>query len=124
LEAVYHVVAPQLQAVMVSPWEPDSKMPGPWSAVLVGPGLAASDMPDEMKMFVRHHWRDSPLPVVVDATALDWVPLEPGPKNALRVLTPHPGEAGRLLALNAQQVQANRLNALRNISRRFGQAWV
>ncbi|HWX21942.1 MAG TPA: NAD(P)H-hydrate dehydratase [Candidatus Binatia bacterium] len=124
LEPVYHVIAPQLQAVMVSPWQPDNKLPGPWTALLVGPGLAAPDIPDQMKLLVRHLWRDSTLPLVVDASALDWVPLEPVPKNAVRVLTPHPGEAARLLSVNSQQVQANRTNALRSISRRFGHAWV
>jgi hypothetical protein len=39
-------------------------------------------------------------------------------------MTPHPGEAARLLRTTPQQVQANRLNALRNVSRRFGNAWV
>jgi NAD(P)H-hydrate repair Nnr-like enzyme with NAD(P)H-hydrate dehydratase domain len=42
----------------------------------------------------------------------------------VRVITPHPGEAARLLRCTPQQVQANRLSALRNISRRFGNAWV
>jgi NAD(P)H-hydrate epimerase len=124
LEAVYHVIAPQLQAVMVSPWQPASKLPGPWSAIMVGPGLAAADLPDELKLLVRHLWRDATMPVIVDASALDWVPLDPAPKSAVRVLTPHPGEAGRLLGSNSQQVQANRLQSLRNISRRFGHAWV
>jgi NAD(P)H-hydrate epimerase len=61
---------------------------------------------------------------VADASALDWLPLDPVPKNALRVITPHPGEAARLLRTTPQQVQANRLNTLRNVSRRFGNAWV
>ena len=77
-----------------------------------------------MKMLARHLWRDSLLPVVVDASALDWLPLDPVPKNALRVITPHPGEAARLLRTTSQQVQANRFTALRNISRKFGNAWV
>ena len=124
LEAVYHAVAPQLQAVMVSVWSPQGKLPGSHDSILIGPGLAAADMPDQMKMLTRHLWRDSFLPVVVDASALDWLPLDPVPRNALRVITPHPGEAARLLRSTPQQVQANRLNALRNVSRRFGNAWV
>src|SRR5262249_32432689 len=72
---------------------------------------------------VRHLWRDSLLPVVVDASALDWLPLDPVPRNAIRVVTPHPGEAARLLRATPQQVQTNRLEALRNISRRFGKTW-
>jgi len=77
-----------------------------------------------MKLLTRHFWRDALLPVVVDASALDWLPMDPVPKNALRVMTPHPGEAARLLRSTPQQVQANRLNALRNVSRRHGHAWV
>jgi hydroxyethylthiazole kinase-like uncharacterized protein yjeF len=123
-EAVYHAIAPQLQAVMVSVWSPEGKPAGPHDAVLMGPGLAAADMPDQMKLQARHLWRDSLLPAVVDASALDWLPLDPVPRKALRVMTPHPGEAARLLRATPQQVQANRLSALRNVSRRFGNAWV
>jgi len=124
LEAVYHSVAPQLQAVMVSPWQPATKLAGEHTAILIGPGLAARDIPDQMKILVRHLWRDSLLPVVVDASALDWLPLDPVPRNAIRVITPHPGEAARLLRATTHQVQANRLEAVRNVSRRFGNAWV
>jgi NAD(P)H-hydrate epimerase len=124
LEAVYHAVAPQLEAVMVSPWLPEGKLLSPHDTILIGPGLAAADMPDQMKTLTRRLWRDSPMPVVVDASALDWLPLDPVPKNALRVITPHPGEAARLLRTTPHQVQADRLNALRNVSRRFGNAWV
>ena len=124
LESLYHVIASQLQAVMVSPWRPEGKLPGPWSAVLVGPGLAASDVPDQLRTLVRSLWRDSPLPMVVDASAVDWLPLERVAQNALRVITPHPGEAARLLGVSVAHVQANRLQALRNVSKRFGHAWV
>jgi NAD(P)H-hydrate epimerase len=124
LESVYHAVAPQLQAVMVSPWMAQGKLPGSHDSILIGPGLAAADMPDQMKMLTRNLWRDLFSPVVVDASALDWLPMDPVPRNALRVITPHPGEAARLLRMTPQQVQANRLNAVRNVSRRFGNCWV
>ncbi len=124
LESVYHAVAPQLAAVMVSPWLPQGKLPGSHGTTLLGPGLAAEDIPDEMKLLARHLWRDSLLPAVVDASGLDWLPLDPVPKKALRVITPHPGEAARLLRSTPHQVQANRLNALRNMSRRYGNTWV
>lgn len=124
LESVYHSIAPQLQAVMVSPWHPDVKLPGTYSAILIGPGLAAPDATEQMKMVTRHLWRDATVPVIVDASALDWLPLDTGPKNALRVITPHPGEAARLISVTSNQVQANRFVALRNVSRRFGNTWV
>jgi ADP-dependent NAD(P)H-hydrate dehydratase / NAD(P)H-hydrate epimerase len=124
LESVYYVVAPQLQSVMVSPWRPSAKLTALYDAVLIGPGLAATDVPDQLKMFTRHLWRDSETPVVVDASALDWVPLEAPRRNAVRVITPHPGEAARMVRGTSEQVQTNRVAALRNISQRFGNSWV
>ena len=124
LESVYHAVAPQLQSVMVGAWQPVTKWVGETDAILLGPGLAAADMPDPMKMQTRHLWRDMLAPVIADASALDWLPLDPVPKNSVRVITPHPGEAARLLRTTSQQVQADRLKALRTISSRFGNTWV
>ena len=123
-DAAYPMAAAQLQAVMVGPWRPETKLPGGYSAVLIGPGLAAADVPDGLKTVARHLWRDAMVPVVVDASALDWLVLEGFPRNAVRVITPHPGEAARLLRCPVSQIQANRLNALREVSRRLGQAWV
>ena len=124
VDSVYHAVAAHLQAVMVSPWRPTSKLPGNWNALLAGPGLASPDVPDVLKTLVRHTWRDASQAVVVDASALDWLPLGSVARNALRVITPHPGEAARMISGSAQQVQANRLQALRTISQRFGNTWV
>jgi len=45
-EAVYQPVASQLQAVMVSVWQPTLKLPGDYDAVLIGPGLASQDLPE------------------------------------------------------------------------------
>ena len=122
-ENVYHAVAAQLQAVMVHIWQPNLKLPGDFNSILIGPGLAAKDLPD-MKISTRHLWRDVPVPIVVDASALDWIQFGPLPKHVIRVITPHPGEAARLLRATSQQVQADRPAALREISRRFGNCWV
>jgi NAD(P)H-hydrate epimerase len=124
LEQVYYAVASQLQAVMVSPVRREAPITAQATAFLLGPGLAAPDVPDTLKTVVRHLWRDSQLPVVVDASALDWLPLGSVPKDSLRVITPHPGEAARLIGASTQYVQSNRLRALRVISKRFGDCWV
>ncbi len=124
LESVYHPVAGQLQAVMVSPWRQDNNLPGSWSAFLAGPGLAAAEVSEHTRSLVRRWWQESPLPVIVDASALAWLAHGPCPAGAVRVITPHPGEAGRLLGTNASAVQADRLGALRELSRRFGNTWV
>jgi NAD(P)H-hydrate epimerase len=123
-EAVYRPVASQLQAVMVNIWKPEMKLLESASAILIGPGLAAPEIAKEMKTFTRQLWRDSESPVIVDASALDWLMPQALPKTAVRVVTPHPGEAARLLNTIAKEVQANRSQALREISKRFDNCWV
>jgi hydroxyethylthiazole kinase-like uncharacterized protein yjeF len=118
-ESVYVPVASQLQAVMVHPWKANTSLEN-FSALLIGPGLASTDVPEELKQIVRQLWKSSTHPLVIDASALDW--LAPGefPQNAIRVLTPHPGEAARLLKTTAAEVQSERPESLRRISKMFG----
>jgi hydroxyethylthiazole kinase-like uncharacterized protein yjeF len=72
---------------------------------------------------VQRIWRDSPWPVVVDASALDL--LAPSVlSKAARIITPHPGEAARMLNSTSKQVQADRPRALRELSKRFGNCQV
>lgn len=123
-EAVYYPVAAQLQSVMVSTVEAGSKLQGPWSGILIGPGLASLGMTEQMKLLTRYLWRDSTLPVIVDASAIDWLPADVILRGQLRVITPHPGEAARLLRTTPQAIQANRIEAIRHISRQFGHCWV
>jgi NAD(P)H-hydrate epimerase len=124
-EAAYHAVATQLQSTMVNVWRPDAKLFDDAGAILIGPGLAAPNLPGDMKAMLRNLWRNSPSPVLADASALDWLAAQPGlPQDAIRVLTPHPGEAARMLNLTAAQVQADRPCAVREISKRFGNCWV
>jgi NAD(P)H-hydrate epimerase len=128
-ENVYHVVASQLQSAMVNVWRPDNKLFDDANALLIGPGLAAPGLAapglaDGMKAIARKLWRDFPSPMVVDASVLDWLAPHSLAKDLIRVLTPHPGEAAQLLNSTAQKVQANRVEALREISKRFGNCWV
>lgn len=123
-ENVYYAVASQLQSAMVQVWKPDMKFPEKTSALLVGPGLAAKDVPDALRRSLHHWWRDFEHPVVVDASGLDFLAAGLYTKREARVLTPHPGEAARLLNWTTQKVQANRLEALRELSKKAGNCWV
>ena len=58
------------------------------------------------------------LPVVLDADAL-WE-LEPFARAAPTVLTPHSGELARLLDVDAREIDAHRLDAVRRAASRFG----
>jgi ADP-dependent NAD(P)H-hydrate dehydratase / NAD(P)H-hydrate epimerase len=121
---VYLPVADQLQSVMVRPWSPEFPLPESCTAILFGPGLASPYLPESIKNFARHVWQESRLPVIADATGLDWLPAGPCAADALRVITPHPGEAARLLQVTAADVQDNRSRAVRDLSRRFGGCFV
>lgn len=63
--------------------------------------------------------RESNLPVVVDADGLGLVP-ETSAGTAPTILTPHPGEAGRLLDSSSARVQEDRLGAVSGLRKRYG----
>jgi ADP-dependent NAD(P)H-hydrate dehydratase / NAD(P)H-hydrate epimerase len=122
-EEVYNPVASQLQAAMVSPWRGAAMVEGPWTACLAGPGLAAPGCRELLQPAVEDLWKTASFPVVVDASALDWLPAGKTPKGACRVLTPHPGEAARLLDCPVSDIQKDRPESVRKLSEKFGGAW-
>lgn len=124
MENVFAVIAPQLQSAMVNVWQPETKFPDSVTAMLIGPGLAGPDLPPKLRTSLHHWWRDFEGPVVVDASALNFLAAGPFGKQFVRVLTPHPGEAGRLLNWTAEKVQSNRVAAVREISKKYGHCWV
>ena len=123
-ENVYQPVAGQLQSVMVHPWAADMGLPDSCTAIAIGPGLASRDLPEYIRETTRRLWKQSRLPLIVDASALAWLPPGPFPPQAVRVITPHPGEAARLLESTTAEVQAHRPQALRKLSQRFGNCFV
>ena len=59
------------------------------------------------------------LPQVVDADALNLLAQEPARRDDW-ILTPHPGEAARLLGVSTEQIQADRLHAVHALQQRYG----
>jgi NAD(P)H-hydrate epimerase len=86
--------------------------------------LAADDLPGDLKETAGEMWLQSSVPIVVDASALDWLPPGTFRDKAIRVITPHPGEAARLLGSTVDEVQGDRVEALRALSAKFGDCWV
>ncbi len=119
----YIPVAAQLQQVMVRPWTP-KKSSLKNSALLVGPGLASETLSPELKHEVSALWKTANIPVIADASALDWLPQGPIESTAARVLTPHPGEAARLLRCTTYEIEQDRSDALVTISDTYADAWV
>ncbi|MBI3882300.1 MAG: NAD(P)H-hydrate dehydratase [Verrucomicrobia bacterium] len=123
-DAVFPIVAGQLQSAMVRAWRGDTKVPDYAETLLFGPGLAGKDVPVSMRSRLRRAWHASQTPVIADASAFDWLPPEPKRLDALRVVTPHPGEAARMLFVTSEAILRDRIGALRELSRRWGESWV
>ncbi len=62
---------------------------------------------------------NDPRPLVLDADGLNWLAENPRVRRDW-VLTPHPGEAARLLGSDVDRVQADRFAAAREIAVRYG----
>jgi NAD(P)H-hydrate epimerase len=115
--SAYAPVAAQLQTAMVHPWDENViRTLSACTAVVIGPGLAGPDVPESLRQVAINLWRESENPIVVDANALEWIANEPIPENAVRVVTPHPGEAARLLETTAGNIQSDRVQAMRKVS--------
>ena len=127
-------VAPELmtQALAVTPAgeiSADNLAPESLKALLhridvlaIGPGLGTSP---ETVEFVIGLLKQSKLPTVVDADGLNALAkhIELLPELAadrIMVLTPHPGEMGRLAGLSTAQVQADRLRIAREFAEKNG----
>ena len=83
--------------------------------IAVGPGLGQSDWARSVFDAVLA----SEKPLVVDADALNLLAMHPHKRDNW-VLTPHPGEAGRLLRSTSSAVQQNRLAAAREMTALYG----
>lgn len=83
--------------------------------VVLGPGLGRDDWSRALYGAVL----DSGLPLVLDADALNLLAQMPENRGSW-VLTPHPGEAARLLGLTTAEVQADRFAALAALRERYG----
>jgi NAD(P)H-hydrate epimerase len=82
--------------------------------VAIGPGLGRSDWARALLEQALASGR----PLVLDADALNLLAEQQRAAPSGSVLTPHPGEAGRLLQIDTGAVQADRLGALRRLTAR------
>lgn len=85
------------------------------SVIAVGPGLGQT----QWGRALWQHLLETELPMVVDADALNLLAAEPVRRNNW-MITPHPGEAARLLDTGTGEVQADRPAAVGELARRYG----
>ena len=90
-----------------------------YGAAVIGPGLERSEA---AQAFVAGMWERWPGPLLVDGDGL-FALAQRGdtlPSRADTVLTPHEGEAARLLGTTSDAVRADRKDAVRKLADRWG----
>jgi len=106
---------PELMAHGVNGPQALEPMLGKASVLALGPGLGQAAWGHALWTTAL----DAGLPTVLDADGLNLLHAEPRPLPGKVVLTPHPGEAGRLLGIDTAAVQADRFAAVRELARRY-----
>ena len=89
------------------------------NAVVIGPGL---DRSVAAEIFTSRMWKEWPRKILVDGDGLNALAVV---KEELKprldsVLTPHEGEAARLLEVTPDEIRANRAAAVKALSEKWG----
>ena len=87
-----------------------------WADVIViGPGLGQEEWGKKALQKVEN----SQKPMLWDADALNLLAISPD-KRQNRIITPHPGEAARLLNGKTSDIESDRLHSARQLAKRYG----
>lgn len=109
------VVCPE---VMASSWEEslvnEQRLEHWCDCIAIGPGLGTDA--SAQKMF--HSVSQQQLPKVYDADALNLL-VNHVHEDAQRILTPHPGEAARLLNCSVSEIESERFLAVKRLQQKF-----
>lgn len=85
------------------------------NVVAIGPGLGSSEWGRAMMAVIL----ESRLPLVLDADALNLLAIDPM-RHDKWVLTPHPGEAARMLGCSSAEIQQDRFTAVVSLEASYG----
>jgi hydroxyethylthiazole kinase-like uncharacterized protein yjeF len=100
---------------------PETLVDAPLGGLAIGPGLGQGPRARALLEAALA----APCPLVLDADALNLLAGDPGlaervaRRDRPTLLTPHPGEAARLLGANSAGIQANRIGAARQLSTQY-----
>ncbi|MDO8704851.1 MAG: NAD(P)H-hydrate dehydratase, partial [Sulfuricaulis sp.] len=83
--------------------------------VAIGPGLGQGQWGDALLGAAL----ETTLPMVVDADALNSLAADPL-MHSDWILTPHPGEAARMLGMSTEEIQSDRFAAVRELVASYG----
>ena len=86
--------------------------------LLIGPGLRESVWSQQLcELFLTSAERNEDINIVIDAGGLYYMKEFGCPSNA--IITPHPGEAAMLLDCSVEELQKNRLEAAKELYKRY-----
>jgi len=105
---------PEIMSHAVGSSEDLSPLLAKATVIILGPGLGRSGWSVEL-------WRaviNTSLPLVLDADGLNWLADDPR-KSSHWILTPHPGEAARLLKKTSASIQKNRVEAVHELQNTY-----
>lgn len=100
---------------------PENLLNAHLSVLAIGPGLGQSTRAHALLQTAL----TAPCPLALDADALNLLAGDPtlaslaACRDQPTLLTPHPGEAARLLGMSVAEIQANRIEAACNLSRQY-----
>jgi NAD(P)H-hydrate epimerase len=93
------------------------------TALCIGPGLTTK--PETVRL-IQRLIRECRIPIVLDADGLNALAMRPETAqergsnlHSPLVMTPHPGEAARLLGRSVSEIQSNRVEAVRELAQKF-----
>ena len=84
--------------------------------VVIGPGLGQQEWGQKSPCKKLRNFRK---PMLWDADALNLLAINPD-KRHNRVITPHPGEAARLLGCSVAEIESDRLHCAQRLVQRYG----
>lgn len=131
-----HVIGTVPELMLAAAADGDS---GEWNAASAGVVLRLAESRDVLATgpglgrfkgdtdWLRRLWQQTDRPLVIDADALNMLadagphgPRDWGQRSAATILTPHPGEMGRLLGMSTWEVQRDRIGHAAKYAREQG----
>lgn len=105
---------PELMVYELTPQTLDESLE--WAdVVVIGPGLGQAEWGKKALQKVENFRK----PMLWDADALNLLAINPD-KRHNRVITPHPGEAARLLGCSVAEIESDRLLSAQRLVKRYG----
>lgn len=113
--AMLNAARPELMGHGIETEEDFTALAQQATMIAIGPGLRQS----EWSHLMFNCALNSDLPLLVDADALNLLAKTPRERENW-ILTPHPGEAARLLDCSTKELQNDRFDAIQQIQERYG----